>query len=108
MYHQYGAVTQKNNSQEMCQIFEYPTNSFKKMTEQEKQLLTDNDIPKNVVLDAIYILEKFENTGCRVPTPGGVSAALALRDITEEVSKRKEHAYKNKPLTLSFPNLYCW
>ena len=62
------------------------------MTEPEKQLLTDNNIPGKVVLDAIYFLNKFESTGKMVPAPGRVSLALALVDIAKEGRKRKEHA----------------
>ena len=34
-------------------------------------------------------MDKWKNTGGRVPAPGGVSVALALVDITEEEMKRK-------------------
>ena len=40
------------------------------MTEQE--LLTDKKIPGKVVFDAIYFLNKLENTVGRVPAPGKV------------------------------------
>ena len=52
------AVRRKVSNQEMCRIFDYPTNRFSEMTEQAKELLTDNDIPGKVVLDAIYFLDK--------------------------------------------------
>ena len=69
MYHPDGVVMQKVSNQEICQIFAYPTNCFSKMKEQDKQLLTDNDIPRKVVLDAIYFLDKFENTDGKIPAP---------------------------------------
>ena len=92
MFYPDGKVTRKISSQEMCQIFDYPTDCFSKITEQEEQLLTENNISGKVVLDAIYFLDKFENTGGMVPAPGGVSVALALANITEERKKRKGHA----------------
>ena len=57
------AVRQKVSNQEMCWIFDYPTNRFSEMTEANKVLLTDNNIPGKVVLDAIYFLDKWKNTG---------------------------------------------
>ena len=91
VFHPGGAVRRKVSNQKMCRIFDYPTNRFSEMTEQAKELLTDNNIPGKVVLDAIHFLDKWNNTGGRVPTPAGVSVALALVDITEEERKRKEH-----------------
>ena len=52
------------------------------MTEQETQLLTCNNIPWKVVLDAIHFLDEFENPRETVPPPPQV-------DITEGRGKRK-------------------
>ena len=77
------------SNQEMCRIFNYPTNRFSKMTEQDTQLHTCNDIPGKVVLDAIHFLDKFENPGATVPAPRGVAIATINSTGGESQTERK-------------------
>ena len=63
------------------------------MTEHNTQLLTYNNIPGKVVLNAIHFLDKFEKPGETVPPP---SLGVALVDITGGIGKRKRYEVDEK------------
>lgn len=69
-----------------------PTNLIRKMTEQDIQLLIDNNIPEKVVFNTIFVLEDFDRIGGKVADPSGVSVALSPVDITKRGRKRKGYA----------------
>ena len=92
VYYSIRVVTRRISNQEMCRIFDYPTNRFSEMTEQETQLLTCNDIPGKVVLGAIHVLDEFEKPGETVLAPRGVAQV----DITEGRGKRKGYKLDEK------------